>query len=160
MSLPASSIPAFTAALKQGLAARPALTNVVVTDGPAPPGQIETSELVELLDVNGDQVVHSINRSTQPRLEQMTLTVLITVIWKTTEKQTDVNARAFALLDELDQLLRDSDTGVTAIYIANSGPGRVYGPRRTSMKHTKRSDPNNTVREAGLEVGVYWEARI
>lgn len=157
MTFPPSSIPAFTAALMKGLTQRDALATVVVTDGPAPASAIDAAELIELLDVDGEETVHSLNKTTQPRLEKMTLTLLITVVWQTGEKQTEVNERAFELLDELNQLLRDSDTGLTSIY---AGPGRIYGPRVTTKKHTKRTNANNTKREAGLEVGVYWEAKI
>lgn len=152
-----SSVLAFTAALKQGLEARAALKTVSVSDGPAAPADMEREELVQLLDVEGEWQVHSISRPTQPRLEVQTLTVQITVQRATREKQTQVNARAFEIFNELNQLLRDPDAGVTSLY---TGPGRVYGPRITAFKHTKRVSPDNMTREAGLEVGVHWEAKI
>jgi hypothetical protein len=157
VSFNASTVPAFRAALKKGLEARAGLGGVSVCDGPAPPADLDRDELIELLDVVGEQSVHSLNKTTQPRRELMTLTLLITVVHATRDKQTEVNERAFVLLDELNQLLRDSDTGLTSIY---AGPGRIYGPRVTSMTHTTRTNADNTRREAGLSVGVHWEGKI
>jgi hypothetical protein len=156
MTFAASTIPAFTAALLAGLIARQELAGVSVVDGPAPPKDFDRSELIELLDVTEDEEVHALDRTTQPRAEKCVMTVLITVQKAGRTNQAVVNARAFVLLDALNQLLR-GDPYLAAYY---TGPGRIYGARITTKNHKKRVTPDNTVREASVEVGVRWEGRI
>jgi hypothetical protein len=156
MPFAASSIPGFTAALIAGLEARSNLSGVIVSDGPPPPIDERTQDVIYVGDVDGAQIVRALNRTTQPRREKMTIDVLISTVMAGRDQQTAVNVRAFAVLDELNQLLR-GDTSLAAYY---TGPGSIYGAVITHVKQTKRVNQENTYRECELDVGVYWEANI
>lgn len=150
-----STIPAFTAALKAALEARTGLKGVSICDGPCPPGDAEREEVIELLDAESD-IGAFLDATTQPRKEDGQLKILITVQRATRDKQTQVNERAFELLAEISTQLRQT-TDLQGFY---TGPGFVAGARLAHITHTKRTAPNNQVREAGLEVTVIWKARI
>lgn len=154
-----STIPAFTAAFKAGLEARPNLRGTKVCDGPASVGDLARKEIIELLDVNDNVSVPTLDVTTQPRSEENTMTVLITVIVATRTAQTTANERAFVIAGEIDQLLR-SDRGL--VQSGYAGPGTIYGARIVSIKHTKRqgTGEQSNYREAGVEVGVRWTGRI
>lgn len=155
-----STIPAFTAALIAGLTAQLADPKVVISDGPAAPGATESEAVIEILDAEVDVSAY-LDATTQPRGEEGQIRVLITVQQATRGKQTTVNERAFALLAALNTLLR-SKTELQG-YFTQPAPGHlgfIAGARISRIVHTKRTDPNQKVREAGLDVTVIWKARI
>lgn len=160
-----STIPGFTAALQAGLQAQlGGSSKVRVCDGPATPDAANAEQVIELLDAEVE-VGTRMDSTTQPRTEDGSLNVLITVQTATRGKQTNANALAFALLSALNQLLR-SRTDLQGYYDAAAGAGQpggagfIAGARVARVKHTKRSDPNSQIREAGLDVTVIWKARL
>jgi hypothetical protein len=65
-----SSIPTVIDTLIATLEARAALKGVSITDGVAPPADMQREELIQILDADGEQSVRALNRTTQPRNEE------------------------------------------------------------------------------------------
>lgn len=102
-----STIPAFTAALISTLAARPNLTNTVISDGPPDPGAVDR-EFIAVGDIRGNQRAAAIGA--QSREEEYFVAMTIWV--KQGNDQTTADSRAFAIMAEIENALRaDASVG-------------------------------------------------
>lgn len=119
-----STIPAFRAALLTQLQARPALAEVLVTDGnpPAP-----AKEYIALGATIFEQEWSHLGK--YARNERYRQVVMISVLFAGTDTQVQAAARAFVLYAEVEDELRDDPTlGLDNLIGAQVGDG-VYTPR-------------------------------
>lgn len=145
-----SSINTVIPTLQTLLLARPGLSGVSVTEGPAEPSVMAREELIQILDATGEQTVHALNRTTQPRQEEYDLNVVISVVGETRSDQATLRARAFVLLAEVTQQLRtDPSLGIA---------GQVYAAIVGHIAYTARA--NDSSRESAIDFNVHIVARL
>lgn len=145
-----SSINTVIPALQTLLLNRPGLAGVSITEGPAEPSVMAREELIQILDAVGDQHVHALNKTTQPRQEEYDLSVVISVVGETRSDQATLRARAFALLAEITQQLRsDPSLGLA---------GQVYAAIVGHIAYTARA--NDSSRESAIDFNISVVARL
>lgn len=116
-----STIPAFKAALLTALQARAALSTVQVTYGAPLPSPAD--EYVWLADVDGEQEAAALGA--QRREEFYELEVIVAV-YRAGADQQATTERAFALVGELEEVLRaDGTVGGTVRFAEVGGPLRL-----------------------------------
>lgn len=140
-----SSIPAVKQALLDLLSARPGMDGAKITWA-VPSGQVER-DWVSLDDVTGRQAPARLGR--QAREEEYTVQITVTVVRPAVDTPQSVASRCFALVAEIENLLRENPTiGVNSLvhtYIT-----------RTDL--VERNDGDQ--REARALVDVFVVARI
>lgn len=139
-----STVPAFKAALAAALAARPALHDVQVAYGaplPAP-----AREFLWLADVEGEQEPAALGA--QRREESYLLTVIANALREGQDQQA-ATERAFELVAELEDVLRDDGSLSQTVRFA-----QVAGPFRLEEMSS------DTARAAQVTVTVAVRARI
>lgn len=152
----ATSIDNFGLALKAMLQARAGLANVIVADGPPPPGQFEAREWIALFDVEFEQTPHSLNTTNRPRIETYRQKVLVSVVQETRSDQATPTARAFVLFSEIADALR-ADPELSAYY---TGDGLIDTAQIGSGTVSKRANADATARETAIEFEINVKARI
>lgn len=154
LSFVPSTIPYFRDALLRALAARAGLSGVAVCDGRPAPDVLASEEFVALMETEFEISPNAMQRATQPRQEDYTQHVFVSVVGATRDDQVTLGSRAFAIYAEiLDQLrstvhLEGFYTGAGQIASAVAGAG-TYHPKADDMQ-----------REATLEFGIRVTARL
>lgn len=149
-----SAIPAFRAALIAMLQARSGLSGVQVTDGPPEPSVLDGDVYIALLEAKGTQRIWAMNRSSQPREERFTQTVVIGVRGETRADQVTLGNRAYVLLGEMEQGIR-ADVKLTAYY---TGAAKLVTTVIGSEDYQTFADDHS--RESQITVGVDVHARL
>jgi hypothetical protein len=144
-----STIPALKSNLETRLKARPALSGVYVSYGP--PFPVPEPELIALWDVR-DWTQRPAALGKRGRDEEYELAILIRVVQSTVAEHKPVTERAFALLAEIENELRNDPTvGVAEMIAAELG-----GQGAMSLQE----DANDEQRVSTLLVNVHCHARI
>lgn len=149
-----STVPAFRAALKAALEARPGLKGVAVTDGKPPANVLTREEFLAILDTVGTTAARPHERTTQPRDERYVQHIAISVVGQTREAQTALGDRVYAIADELFDQLR-STLRLEGYY---AGPGVLYSVLAGGWSYMTRADDMH--RESALELELDVHARI
>jgi hypothetical protein len=144
-----SSVNTVVPTLQSLLQALPGLSGVTVSEGPATPAEMERKDLIQILDAKGDQEPHALNRTTQPRQEEVDLNLLISVKGETRNKQATLRARAYALLNEIGAALRSDP---------HMGLSNVYGAYIARVDYMPRA--NDHARESAIDFDIHYTARF
>lgn len=140
-----SVVPAVMAQLKTNLVARAGLSGIQITDGlPTTPEM----ELIAILDAHPHaQHVIAMRGSVQPREEEFTLTVLVSVVRAGDLDHAAVTARAYALAQEVENEILEDPT-ITAS-LGSNGFASVTG-----LPVRKNGPDSDIRREAKIEVEI------
>jgi hypothetical protein len=154
MTYEASSIPDFCdalqAQLRAALDAGEGQGKVPVAVGPPDATTFDRPEWVMVGDVRGDGHIQVYAATTQPRDEDYTVAVLISVALQTSKDQATVDARAWTIYDYLQQLIRGGG--------GRLGLSKVKWSVVWVDSVSRRAD--DRVRECVIEAGVQVRARI
>lgn len=125
-----SVLPAFTSALLSALQARPALWGVTVA--PFWPGPNATAEMITLdAEVRGQMVIPTLKAGRKQRQEtfEVDLVVWVFSTGSAIGSAATVDARAFELMAEVDNVLADDPTvGAVVQWAAIRDYGRLLAP--------------------------------
>lgn len=138
------------------LVARAGLSGVIVTDGIPPAGLFDSREWISIGDIEFEQRIRALNRTTQPREERYVQHVLVTVVQATRADQATVNARAWELYSEIEDSIRDDPT-LSTVW---TGDGQLVSAVIGEGRLSKRVNETGTEREAAIEFGINVHSRI
>lgn len=157
MAVGTSTVPRFTAAFKAALEARAGLAGVAITDGWPPRGAALEREWIMLGDVRGEKRPHGQNQYAQPRREDLSLEVYVSVVAPELDSQTYANERAFALMAEVEALLSEN-YDLEGYFTPAAGQQLVAAVVQGELVHAKITEGDT--REAALKFDVAWSALL
>lgn len=144
----------FGTALLAMVAALPVMHDVAVVDGPPPPGVLDSSTWVALMDVKFEQSPAALNVSNFPRWEEYEQEVIIRVIYSSRESQAEASARAWELFSAVSWALRNNPS-LDGFF---TGDGQIIVAQISDGTFSKRA--TDTERESAVTFTVNVEARI
>ncbi len=154
----ATSLPEVLEAMAALYATLPALANVPISNGTPDRGTLDSDEFVALLDADDlEQEARSMNVTNQPRMEEYTVRVLISVVAKGADDDVAISARAAEIFGAIVLAHRQNPT-LSGLYTGNAQIIHALGVIAGTF--TRRQDSAGLEREAAFSFGVGVRARI